>query len=114
MPGQQRAAADRHRADPVDDAARHIGVHVDRRRPTAGRDRHEEDAGHQEVNVRRTAGRVTQAVADWSAENVIEEQQHDDRHHDGAHEEQREPLGVLELPPDHRSGVVDGEGQRSH
>ena len=111
MPGQQRAAADRHRAEPVDDAPGHIGGHVDRRGRGARRHRHHQDAGHQEVDVRYALRRVTEPMADRTAEDVVEQQQHHDRDQDRADEQQPEqPEGVLELAPEHCRGVVGGDG----
>jgi len=110
MPGQQRAAAYRHCAEPVDDAPAHVGVHIDRNGGGACRHRHHQDAGYEEVDVRGAPRRVTEPGADRPAEDVVEQQQQHNRHQDRADQQQREPEGVLQLAPEHRHGVLDGNG----
>jgi len=95
MPGQQRASADRHRAEPVDDAPGHVGAHIDRRGRGARRHSHHQDAGHEEVDIRCASRGTAEPAADRGAEDVVEQQQHHDRNKDRADEQQLEqPKGV--------------------
>src|SRR5712691_11124579 len=115
MSGQESAASDRHSADPVDKAASHVQGYVDRRGPAASRHHHHEDAGHEEVDIRGSSRRVTAPVADRPTEDIVEQQQHYDRHEYRAHDQHSEESdAVLDLPPQHGGGVLGGDGQGAH
>src|ERR1700730_4644775 len=115
MSGQQRTASDGHRADPVDKATGHVHGYVDRGGPAAPRYRHDEDAGHEIIDIRRSSRRVTESVAERPTEDIVEQQQHYDRHEYRAHDQQaEEPDAVLYFPPKHGGGVLGGDGQGGH
>ncbi len=102
MAGQDRRAEDRHGAEPVDDAAAHVGGDGDRGRAGAEAGAQHDEAGHHVIGVAAVAG------VDRAAEDV-HEQQHE---HDGQHQGREEGLGVAERAAhaarDHHLGVAEG------
>src|SRR6202165_5854361 len=115
MSSQQRTASTRHRADPVDEATSHVHGYVDRRRSAAPRHRHHEDARHEIVDIRCSSRDATEPVTERPAEDVVEQQQHYDRHEYRAHDQQaEEPDAVLDFPPKHGGGVLAGDGHGAH
>ncbi len=103
MPGEHRAARDRHGAEPGDDALGH--VHRDRYRgPERGRGNgHDQDSGRDVVEVGAAAmGQARgpcEPGAELAAEDVDEEQQEDQRHPDEHDGDRRVPDLALEVAP---------------
>src|SRR3981081_3793080 len=125
MSSEQSTASDCHRADPLDKATSHIHGYVDRRGPAPPRHSHHEDARHEIVDIRpspppaphsaheearpRVADkrpsprRGTEPMTDRPTQDVVEQQQHYDRHEYRAHDQQaEEPAARLDCPPTHR------------
>src|SRR4029077_18884926 len=89
--------------------------HVDRRGPAATHHCHHEDAGHEIVDIRRSSRYVTEPVTQRPTEDVVEQQQHHDRHEYRAHyQEAEESDAVNDFPPEHGGGVLGGDGQGAH
>jgi len=104
MPPQHGRAGDRHRVEPLEDAALQVVEQAEGGIGDAAGDRDEQDAGQQVVHI------VVGACLDGAAEHVDEQQQEGDRHDrhrdDGVHA----ACDVSQGTPEHHTRVAEEMG----
>ena len=104
MAPQHRRAGDRHRLEPLEDAARDVGEQPEGGVGDAGGDGDEQDAGQQVVDV------AAAADVDRAAEDVDEQQQHGDRRDGRGDDRVGAAQDVAQGPLEQDGGVVNDVG----